>query len=225
VAAVLSGLGYRFGWWPLGTAFRILKWSAYVAFAAAALSLAGAIVARPGGRRRGFVGALVGLALAAVTVGWPAVMLYRAEHVPPIHDISTDTSDPPRFVAVLPLRAGTPNSPVYGGAEVAAQQQRAYPQVVPLEMKVPPARAFADALGVARKMGWTIVDTAPAEGRIEATATTLLYGFRDDVVVRVRPTPGGSRVDVRSESRVGKSDLGTNARRIETFLRRLARSS
>ena len=58
----------------------------------------------------------------------------------------------------------------------------------------------------------------PAEGRLEATARTRWFGFRDDVVVRVRPDGAGSRVDVRSVSRVGRSDLGTNARRIRGFM-------
>jgi len=82
---------------------------------------------------------------------------------------------------------------------------------------------FALALAAARDAGWTIQAAVPAEGRIEATATTTLFGFKDDVVIRVAATPRGSRVDVRSESRIGKSDVGANAKRVEAFLDALAR--
>jgi uncharacterized protein (DUF1499 family) len=70
-------------------------------------------------------------------------------------------------------------------------------------------------------MRWEVVAADAAAGRIEATATTPWFGFRDDIVVRIVPADGGSRVDVRSVSRVGKGDLGVNARRIREFLGRL----
>jgi hypothetical protein len=111
----------------------------------------------------------------------------------------------------------------YGGPEVASQQA-AYPRVVPYERRWPDAM-FAHALPWRARAGWQIVAVVPSEGRIEATATTLLFGFKDDVVIRVTPTPRGSRVDVRSESRIGGSDVGTNAKRIEAFLDALARNA
>jgi uncharacterized protein (DUF1499 family) len=82
----------------------------------------------------------------------------------------------------------------------------------------PPAAAFTRALGAARRMGWEIVAADSAAGRIEATATTTWFGFKDDVVVRIKPNQNGSRIDVRSESRVGGSDIGTNAKRIRRYL-------
>jgi uncharacterized protein (DUF1499 family) len=144
-----------------------------------------------------------------------------ARTVPPIHDITTDTADPPRFVAVVPLRKDALNPIEYGGPEIAAQQQRAYPDLHPVTLPDPPARAFEHALAAARAQGWEIVEAAPAEGRIEATDTTRWFGFKDDVVVRVRMAENGSRLDVRSLSRVGRSDLGKNAARIRAFLRAL----
>jgi len=119
---------------------------------------------------------------------------------------------------VLPLRAGAANPATYGGPEIAAQQKKAYPQIAPLDVALPPPRAFERALAVARDMGWTIVSSESSEGRIEATATTPFFGFRDDVVVRVSPAAKGSRIDVRSVSRIGRSDLGANARRVESYL-------
>jgi uncharacterized protein (DUF1499 family) len=140
-----------------------------------------------------------------------------------IHDITTDTETPPVFVAILPLRAGAPNTAEYGGPEIAAQQRAGYPDLGPLTLPVPTAQAFTRALTVAREMGWEIVASEANEGRIEATATTFWFGFKDDVVIRVTPSGSGSRIDVRSVSRVGRSDVGTNAKRITDYLSRLAR--
>ena len=120
-----------------------------------------------------------------------------------IHDITTDTENPPVFVSVLALRKNAPNSAIYGGPEIAEQQHAAYPDIRPLVSDLPPAKAFERSLSVARQMGWKIVDENPAEGRIEATATTRWFGFKDDVVLRIAPAAGnGSRVDIRSVSRV-----------------------
>ncbi len=142
----------------------------------------------------------------------------KAQELPRIHDITTDTEDPPRFTAVLLLRKNAHNSPEYGGPRIAEQQHAAYPDIRPLLVTMPKAQAFDHALAIARSLGWLIVDANPGEGRIEATDTTFWFGFKDDVVVRVTAAPGGSRVDVRSESRVGLSDIGTNAARIRSFL-------
>jgi uncharacterized protein (DUF1499 family) len=222
VAAILSGLGYRWAWWSLNVGFKILEWSAYGAMAAFALALAGAFGSWRSGKRRDLGFSLVAVIIGAATFAVPGVMLHQAHRLPPIHDISTDTTNPPRFVAVLPLRADARNSAQYGGPTIAEQQRLAYPEIVPFASAAAPDKAFSRALKVARDMGWTIVAAAPAQGRIEAVDRTLLYGFRDDIVIRVTPAPQGSITDVRSASRVGESDIGTNARRIRRFLARLA---
>lgn len=139
-----------------------------------------------------------------------------------IHDISTDTQDPPAFRAALARRKAGHNSVVYGGKALAAAQKAAYPDIIPQIIESPEEQAFERALQAAREMGWEIVAADAAKGFIEATASTSL-GFRDDVVIRVRPEAGLSRVDVRSASRVGKSDLGANARCIRAYFRRLGR--
>jgi uncharacterized protein (DUF1499 family) len=143
---------------------------------------------------------------------------------PHIHDITTDIENPPRLVSVLPLRKNAENSAEYGGPEIAAQQHTAYPDIVPLMLPMRPAQAFERALATARHRGWMIADANPAEGRIEATATTFWFGFKDDVVIRIVPVTGGSRLDMRSVSRVGVSDVGTNAARIRSYLKELGRS-
>lgn len=119
---------------------------------------------------------------------------------------------------MLPLRAKAPNPTEYGGEKIAAQQREACPDLQPLMLNVPPPKAFDRALATARAVGWDLVDADAATGRIEATDTTFWYGFKDDVVIRVRPAEGGSRVDVRSLSRVGGGDVGTNAKRIRAYL-------
>src|SRR5437588_404451 len=105
--------------------------------------------------------------------------------------------------------------------QLAEQQRRAYPDIVPAVLAAGPEVAFARALDAARAMGWEIVDAQPKEGRIEATATTFWFGFKDDVVVRITPLSAGSRIDVRSKSRVGRGDTGTNAQRVRAYLKRL----
>jgi hypothetical protein len=207
---VLAGPGSRLGVWEFATGFVMLRWAAYLGIATAVLGLV-LLLRRPAAGRLWLVLAMVaGLVAVLVPWGW----LRTARQVPPIHDITTDTDHPPEFVAVLPLRAKAPNSPVYGGAEIAAQQRQAYPDVQPLIVN-------ERALAAARALGWEIVAADNAAGRIEATATTRWFGFKDDVVVRITPQGSGSRVDVRSVSRVGGSDVGTNARRIREYLKRV----
>jgi uncharacterized protein (DUF1499 family) len=221
LAGLAAGLGYRFGWWGLDTGFALLRYAVYGALAAMAVSLLGLVLARPGGARRGMYRALAGLAIGAVVFGVPWSYLRAAQALPPIHDISTDTESPPPFVAILPLRADAANPPEHGGAEVAAQQRTAYPAILPVQAALPPERAFEAALATAQGQGWELVAAVPAEGRIEATDTTLWWGFKDDIVIRVRAEGSGSRIDIRSKSRVGLGDFGTNAARIEAFLERL----
>ncbi len=224
-AELLAGPGTRLGWWPFRTGFDVLRWGAYGGIAGAALSFVAGVAARPGpgrtGTRIAVAGLLVGLTAAAV----PWSFLRIAKSVPPIHDISTDTENPPAFVALLPARREAPNGADYEGAGVAAKQRAAYPDVRPLVVPDPPARTFARALAAAQKMGWTIAAADEAGGRVEATATTFWFGFRDDVVVRVVPEGTGSRIDVRSDSRVGIGDLGTNARRIKAYLKLISESA
>jgi uncharacterized protein (DUF1499 family) len=217
-AAMGAGIGSRLEWWHFRTGFAILKWAAYAGVAGAALSLAGAVLARPGSGRRGFAAAVAGVLLGALAFGVPWNWSRTAKQVPRIHDISTDTENPPIFVAVLALRKNAPNPSEYGGPEIAAKQRAAYPDMRPIEVGIAPGKAYDLALDAGRRMGWRIVDGNREGGRIEATATTRWFGFKDDVVIRIVPTAGrGSRLDIRSVSRVGISDAGTNACRIRAF--------
>lgn len=223
IAALLllaAGPGTRMEWWDFRTGFSLMRWAAFAGVAAAAIALA--MLAVPRTRRTG-AGTLVAALLVGLGVAFvPWNGMRQAKKVPPIHDISTDTRRPPEFVAILPLRVDAPNPAVYGGADVAQAQAEAYPDLQTRRMGLAPEQAFDRALATARIMDWEIVAADPAAGRIEATATTLWFGFKDDVVIRVEADRvDGSRIDVRSVSRVGKSDAGTNAKRIRAYLEML----
>jgi uncharacterized protein (DUF1499 family) len=144
-----------------------------------------------------------------------------------IHDISTDTEAPPPFIAVLPAREAAHAAPAdHAGARLASLQRAAYPDIVPLILALPPDEAYRRALATAEAMPrWTIVASDPAARRIESSARTRWIGFTDDVVIRVTPSGAGSRVDMRSLSRVGQGDLGANAKRIRTYLTALRASA
>lgn len=215
-----AGPAYRLGV-ELQAAFALLRWSAYVGAAGAIVGVAALVMAWMRRKRVAGTVALVALVAALTAVGIPYAWQRRAQSVPPIHDISTDLENPPAFQAVVPLRADAPNT--LDRPPMLAQQQRdGYPDLAPLTLPLPRDRVFNRALDTAEDMGWEIVRTDAAAGLIEATDTTTWFGFKDDVAVRVTAWGSGTRVDVRSVSRVGRSDAGTNARRIHGFLERLA---
>jgi uncharacterized protein (DUF1499 family) len=222
IALAATGPLHHVGLFGLAGAFSLLKWSVYGALAAMVLAIIGLIVdARREARTSTALRAMV---LSFIATGSIAAVAWKASRVPAIHDVTTDTMQPPPFLAVLPLREGALNPVEYGGPDVAAKQKQAFPDIVPLTLDLPPARAFDRALAAARSMGWDLVASDPAGGRIEATDTTFWFGFKDDVVIRVTPQPNGSRVDVRSLSRVGGGDIGANAARVRKYLAALKAS-
>src|ERR1043166_6055814 len=169
---------------------------------------------------RGLGRAVGGLILGLLLLAYPGYLGYRAYKLPAINDITTDMANPPRFGVLARLRPR--GSSAYQGAGVAALQRAAYPDLETLQLEAPPATVFKIAHDVVTKRKWNILDAqAPAPrrpGTIEAVARTFIMGFRDDVVVRVTAQGNGSRVDIRSASRYGSHDLGTNARRVASLL-------
>ncbi len=218
LTATAAGLGTRYGVWNFRVGLSVLKYAAYGGAAAAVMSLIGFLVTVRMAAKRSFILPLLGLVIGVLLIVVPWYWMRLAKSLPPIHDITTDSENPPKLVAVLPLRNSASNPPDYGGPVIAEQQHRAYPDIGPLILVVPPGEAFEKALSVARKMGWEIVAADKAAGRIEAVATTFWFGFRDDVIIRVEGSGTGSRIDIRSVSRVGVSDIGTNSERIRKFL-------
>lgn len=190
LSLTLSSLGTRGRWWHFRAGLALFALSGLLG----ALALLVGIIAWTRGSTLAACAAITG---AMVLIG-PLTAAIGAVGKPMIHDISTDQDllDP----------------------SVAAKQREAYPDVQPLLLGIPPAEAFGRARAAATKLGWQILSARPEEGTIEATDQTGWFGFIDDVTVRVRPSNGGSRIDVRSTSRVGKSDVGMNAKRIREFM-------
>jgi uncharacterized protein (DUF1499 family) len=215
----MSGFGTRWQWWGFRTGLAALRWSSYGEIAVAVLSLLCCFLPASGrsGRAVGLLIAALAISLAALSV--PVRMWMVVRDVPMIHDITTDTADPPQFEAVLALRKNALNPVAYGGPEIAKQQHKAYPDIVPLFLNLSPAEAFERSLSTAKNLGWKIISANAEKGLIEATDTTFWFGFTDDIVIRISPQDKYSRVDLRSLSRVGKSDVGKNAKRVREFMK------
>src|SRR6266404_3345812 len=173
---------------------------------------------------RGMSRILLALLIDAVILAYPAYLGLQYRRLPPIHDITTDPVDPPRFDALARLRTGDgTNTAVYAGLYSAEQQRLAYPDVETVELEVPVQRAFEVTMQLVNKRKWVVIDERPPQpprriGRIEAVARTPIMGFREDVSIRVTPDAEGSRVDIRSSSRYFESDLGSNAARITSLI-------
>jgi hypothetical protein len=221
ILLLASGVGSHFGLWHFRTGFTLLKYAAWLGLASALIGLAALVVSSRQRLWRAVIISGVAVAVGAATFAIPWSWKQTAGRVPKIHDISTDTANPPRFVAIMPLRKDAPNPAEYGGAEIADKQLQAYPDLKTLPLPLPQDQAFNLALEAAHRMGWRIAAAVPAEGRIEASDTTFWFGFIDDIVIRIRPDGNGSLLDIRSVSRVGLSDVGTNAGRIRRFIKKL----
>lgn len=220
-AAALAAAGplYQLDFLALRGAFTFLTVVPLIAIGLLCIGFVAAALARIEGNGKAVVVALLSIAINVTVIAIPLSQRAKARSVPPIHDITTDMENPPVFVDVLPVRQGAPNPAEYGGAEIAAQQSAAYPDIAPLYLDEPRDKAFELALAAARKLRWDLISENRVEGRIEATDTTFWFGFKDDVVIRLTETEtGGTRIDVRSVSRVGMSDIGANARRVRAFL-------
>ncbi len=221
LAAVASGLGHRWGLWHFSTGFQIFKAASVIALLSVAVSMAGGLFALRDASRRKTLCAALGVALGFIVAGFLHAHMQIARRVPKIHDITTDTRNPPAFQAVLPLRKGAKNPPAYEGARIARLQKKAYPDIKPLIFQTSKEEVFKRARDAANAMGWHVVSSKPTEGRIEAYDTTFWYGFIDDIVIRITSSSGTTRLDIRSKSRVGVGDIGENARRIRGFLEKL----
>lgn len=212
----ISGPLYQTEIIGLSTAFTLLRYAAFVAAGSVVLNILFFIFKRPSGARAGLT--VLSVIAAAIAFYLPYSQYQVAQSVPPIHDISTDLTNPPEFVAIAPLRADAPNPVEYAGPETAEQQREAYPDLQTYTTQQDVDALFAKALQVANDMGWEIVEANEDAGRIEATDTTTWFGFKDDVVIRIATVDGETQLDIRSKSRVGRSDVGKNAERIREFL-------
>jgi uncharacterized protein (DUF1499 family) len=223
VAALLSTLIVRADLLEIQPALATVAGALALAAAAVLLALASLVVIwleGVGGFGSAFAGLVIGLALLA----YPGYLATKAYRLPAINDITTDPTDPPRLEALARVRPRQNANPVrYPGAETAAKQAAAYPDVEPLMLQASPAVVYETTYALITKRRWRIIEARQPlpgrrDGHIEAVARTPIMGFRDDVVVRIRAQREGTRIDVRSASRYGSHDLGSNAKRIVSLL-------
>jgi uncharacterized protein DUF1499 len=222
VAVVVSVLIVRFGFLEIKPALATF----FGALGCAVLSILvgfAAFAAIWQNGSRGMSRIVLALLIDAVVLAYPVYLGLQYRRLPPIHDITTDPIDPPRFEALARLRTGEGTNPaVYAGLYSAEQQRLAYPDIETVELDVPAQRAYEITLALVNKRKWRVVDDRPPqprrEGHIEAIAQTLIMGFREDLAIRVTPDGDGSRVDIRSASRYFESDLGSNAARISRLI-------
>jgi uncharacterized protein (DUF1499 family) len=220
LAVGLMMFGARFSLWEPIVGFGLIRtYMNPIAYGVIGLGVTGLIYQFAMRNRSGAVKALI---TCLVGAGLLAPMIYGqvqpSVSFPPIHDITTDTNNPPVFMVLDDNRAGAKNTLVYGGPEVAAQQHKAYPDIAPIQSNKPAPAVFAEALRVGKALGWEIVAQDPGGFRFEATARTPVYRFVDDVVVVVTSVGSASRIDIRSVSRIGLGDRGVNAARIREFI-------
>ncbi len=230
-----AALATRFGLidWRLGFGTLTLGYGPLLLMAAAGLAVVALLLALLVKPRAGLGKAALALVIPLLALGYAGYVRSEAASIPPIHDIVSDADAPLMFSdRVMALRAAVPGANAVeadprvpdddrfgpaAGQSARALQRSAYPDIQPILVSQAPAEAFETALAAARAEGWSIDATDPQNGRIEASVRSLWFGFVDDVVVQVSPADGGSRIDVRSTSRVGVSDLGANAKRVRAF--------
>src|ERR1700722_11506413 len=221
-AVIVSIIIVRSEWLDIGPAITTFVVALAPSIFALVLALGALVVIWTDGLR-GLGRAFASMAIAGALLGYPAYLAYRAYKLPWLYDITTDPIDPPRYEALARLRPRAANPITYAGLYAAEHQRPAYPDIEPLDEDATPEVAFKAALAVITKRKWIIIDRRPPqptrrEGHIEAVARTLIMGLRDDVVVRVRGGADGSRIDVRSSSRFGSFDFGSNAARVRKLI-------
>ena len=217
VIASVSIIGYRVKLWSQLQAFEVFGWATFVSIVTFLFCIIGIFKARANGRFRGVNLGIFGILFSLPIMISSFLFLYSAKIYPPINDISTDTINPPIFWDVI-------DPSEYPGLEVAKIQKSGYPALKSLKLSISPKVAFVKALKIVKYKGWKIAGIDKEDGHIEAVVTSLFYGFKDEVVIRITPDSDGVIVDVRSRSRIGKIDRGTNARRIKSFLKALKSS-
>ncbi len=240
LVAMLSGPLYQAQVLGLFPAFTALRWGAYAAAAGGGVSLMSLLISL--GVHKGAAFGRSSVALVGIIIGALAAYVPSSArgNYPPIHDVTTDMENPPAFVDAIPLRAAHPffngdgkhNPPEYvrdyprpgpngGTLNVPELQKKSFPDIEPVKLDAPPAEAFAKALDTVKKLKWTVISAKPEEGRIEAWDKTGWFGFVDDVVIRVQADGAGSRIDIRSVSRIGFGDVGKNGKRIRGYVKKL----
>jgi uncharacterized protein (DUF1499 family) len=226
IILVTGPLGYKFSMVPLQPSLVSLLIAVAGGVLVFLIGLVYLVIAMRSDLERNRNLVIVSMILGLVPVGIIGPQMAAAGDVPPIHDITTDTANPPAFIAIVALRENAPNGYEYGVTEawpaekLGATTMEVYPHLKPVESDLSVADAVDRTEDALRAMGLEIVAVDKEAGLVEATATTFWFGFKDDMVVRIVGNGEGSRIDLRSMSRVGQSDVGANAARITDFVDR-----
>jgi uncharacterized protein (DUF1499 family) len=219
---LIASLGCQMDWWSYAAGLEAVHWATWFGLVILGLSffafLFFSIKSQSSGQKR----ALVAFIVCLIPVALVLHKEYLAQKMPSIHDISTDLIHPPVFFAPIPHRLANSNSLNYPGEAVAKQQEEAYPDVKPLILTGSPSDILQHVLRLVHRNRWQLISVNPDKGEVQAVARSFWFGFKDDVVIRITPQGTSSRVDMRSVSRLGRNDLGTNAQRIEEFMQQLA---
>ncbi|WP_086983463.1 DUF1499 domain-containing protein [Vibrio aphrogenes] len=218
--ALLMVFGSQLGLWEPIVGFSASRnYNNTVGYLAVVVGLFGFFISLKQQQKSGVFKSILAVVLG-IGILMPMIvgLLKTPVRYPPIHDITTNLEQPPLFQFLTDDRPGAKNTLVYGGEEIAHQQLKAYPDIKPLISSLAPHAAYRQALEVAEQLNWTLVYQDFEQFHFEATARTAFFNFADDVVVQVVALEGGSRVDVRSVSRIGRSDRGVNAQRIREFI-------
>jgi uncharacterized protein (DUF1499 family) len=215
VAYVVGPLAAHFSILPARVGFLLFALGGLIALVASGFAF---VALLRGAGASALASAIPGLVVAF----WFLITAAGARRYPPINDITTDSSNPPKFqrAASLPENQGRDMS--HPGLDFAEQQRSSYPDLGGLRLALPPAEAYQRVLHAARaNPSWQIIREDPEAGAVEGVDTTWLFRFQDDFVIEVRPRNGGSVVEMRSKSRDGRGDIGANAKRIRAFFQSL----
>ncbi len=223
--ALVAPIGVWLGFWDFRQGFSLLRsaapfalWIAGLGLVATIAGTVGAYSLKLGNNTSLTTYALVATIAAGLAYSVPTA--YRTTDAPPIHDITTNTDNPPDYVVIAPLRADAANSMIYGDSRnmtperLTGLQQEAYPDIVPQRFNESLEVVFERVVAAVDQLGWELVDASLEDGRIEATDTTFWFRFKDDVIILLTEEGGETVLNARSLSRVGGSDFGANAGRL-----------
>ncbi|MBU2923332.1 DUF1499 domain-containing protein [Colwellia sp. 1_MG-2023] len=214
----IAVIAYRLQLWSMGVSFQIIKYTGYVSIAVFLIAILVTLFALFKKQKEVTKTCVVVALLLAIPVIGLSKQAAKAKSLPFLHQVSTDTVNLPAFDVIIALRGDTSNPLDYDREKLAPLQQAAYPELQSILSEFSTEQVFTKAVNTAMGLGWEIVAKNQDEGRIEAVDTTSLWAFKDDIAIRVQQTETGSKIDLRSISRVGGTDLGANAERIKKFI-------
>lgn len=214
----IAVIAYRLQLWEMGTSFKLILFTGFVSAVLLIFAISIGIFSLFK-KQKGVVKRCVfAIALLVIPVAGLSMQALKSKSLPFLHQVSTDTVNLPQFQAIIALRGDDSNPLEYNSEKLAPMQHKAYPELKPIISELNTQQAFNQAVNTAKELGWEIIAKNSEQGIIEAVETTSLWAFKDDVVIRIQAEETGSKIDLRSISRIGGSDLGANANRVKNFI-------